>query len=439
MMLNKYSNIMKITAVLIILISSIALAHDYVPSPPQDQPIMLKGGDLYTISNGILKETDLLFEDGKISQIGKNITPPDNCEIIDVSGKNVYPGLIDPNTILGLVEIGDLGVTRDVSEKAKNTADLQSSVGYNADSEIIPTVRANGITTALIVPGGSLIRGRSSLMNLDGWTREDSMEKQNIGLHISFPRMNVSTAWWISQSAEEQKKDNAENLKALYEIFDNALAYYKAKKAGKYPENDVNFEAMMPLFSKELLVFIHAWEYRQIESAIKFTQKYGLKMILVGGYDSWRLADKLIELDIPVIVTDPQSLPYRQDESYDFCYSLAGRLNEAGIKFCISAGGYTGVRNLPFQAAQTVAFGLPKDIALRSITLSTAEILGVEKDLGSLEVGKKATIVVSDGDIMDHITHDVSLEFIDGRKVDLNSKQKELYQKYRQKNISKLQ
>lgn len=435
MMINK-KIIKNISWVIFIsLISINPVAYDYVPSKKQNHPILLKDGDLYTISNGVQKQTDLLFDNGRIIEIAKNIHPPADCEIIDITGKQVYPGIIAPNTQIGLIEIGAVKATNDISEIGKNNADVQSHIAYNPDSEIIPSVRSNGITTALIVPGGGLIKGRSSLINLDGWTKEDAMEKENVGLHISWPSVRIINAWWMEKSEEEQKKENAENILKIFEFFDKAKAYLLAKQQDPDIDIDSRWEAMLPIFSKELPVFIHANDFRQIDQAIIFSQKYGLKMILVGGNDSWKIADKLNNNNIPVILSRTQSLPPHEDDDYALNYKLPKMLSDKSVKFCLSFSSTTGTRNLPFQASQAVAFGFSREDALRAITLSTAEILGVEKDLGSLEIGKKATIIVSDGDIMNHLTHNIIYEFIEGKPVDLDNKHKELYRKYRQKTL----
>ncbi|MFQ5499518.1 MAG: amidohydrolase family protein [Candidatus Zixiibacteriota bacterium] len=408
-------------------------AHDYIPGADQSIPILLTNGDLYTVTSGMLPKTDLLFENGRITKIGADLTPPDNARVIDVSGKNVYPGLIAPNTTLGLTEIGAVRATNDVAEVGRLNPDVQSFVAYNPDSEILPTVRANGITTALVVPGGSLLRGRSCLMNLDSWTREDAVELSPAGIHVSWPRLSIITAWWMEKSAKEQKKENEKNAKAIFDAFDKAKSYYTLKKADPNIEIDSRWEAMLPLFSGELSLFVHAGDLRQIEQAVHFCKDNGIRMVLVGGAESWKVADLLKEYDIPVILSATQRMPSRADDEYDIPYRLPGLLANVGVRFCLSRGGSWNARNLPFQAGQAVAFGLTKEQALRSITLSTAEILGVEANLGSLDIGKKATLFVSDGDVMDHITHKVTLMFIEGREVDLDSKQKELYRKYQTK------
>lgn len=422
-----------ITVATLILLSGMVLAYDYVPATKQDKPILLQGGDLYTVANGVMTKTDLLFENGRITKIAPNISPPAGCEVIDVSGKRVYPGLIAPNTSIGLTEIGAVRATRDASEVGRINPDVKTATAYNPDSEIIPTVRANGITTAMIVPGGSLLRGQSSLINLDGWTIEDATEKASVGMHLNWPRAAVATAWWVEKSAEDQKKDIAENRKMLFQLFDDARAYLTAKEENPDIKKDSRWEAMIPVLDGRMPLFVHADDAREIEQAVNFCKELSLKMVLVGGTDAWRLPQLLIENNIPVIFRRVQSLPAREDDPHDLSYKTPALFVAAGIKFCLSNGSASSARNLPFQAGQAVAFGLSPEMALRSITLSTAEILGVATDLGSLEVGKKATIIVSDGDIINHLGHKVVLEFIGGAKVDLNTKHKELFEKYKQK------
>jgi imidazolonepropionase-like amidohydrolase len=420
--------------ILTILCATTAIAHYLVPGAKQDHPILLKGGDLYTIKNGVLQQTDLLFDQGRISQIGKNLAVPVGTEVIDVTGKRVYPGLIDAATCLGLVEIGEVRATRDANEVGTITPEVQSHIAYNPDSEIIPTVRANGITTALVAPTGGVISGRSSLINLDGWTKEDATEKFNVGLHVNWPSTSTGWSWSDPRPVEEKKKDYAKKLKTLNEAFEDAKAYYLAKKANPNVKVDERWEAMLPVFSKEQTVFINADDVRQITQAVNFAKIWNIKIVIVNGRDSYKAADLLKTNGIPVVYGRTQGLPMREDEDPDISSRVPKLLADAGVKFCLSSSyANSGSRNLPFQAAQAVAFGLAPDQALSALTLSSAEILGVDKDLGSLEVGKKATIVVSDGDILDPLTNKVVHEFIEGRKVDLNNRGRQLYDKYRQK------
>ncbi len=424
---------------IVVLAAPPAGAHDYIPGKPQSQPILLKGGDLYTVSSGVLHQTDIVFENGRITQIGKNLTAPTGAEVIDVAGKRVYPGLIAPQTGLGLTEIGAVRATRDASETGSITPEVRTHIAYNPDSELLPTVRSNGITTALVVPGGSLIRGRSSLLNLDGWTKEDAAEKLDLGLSVSWPRASIITAWWMTQSAEEQKKNIKKNREQLLNAFEKAHNYYIAKQANTKIPEDLRWEAMTKVFSGEMPVMISANDYRQIDEALELAKMYDLKIVIVGGAESWKITERLKRANVPVILRRVQSMPMRQDDGYDEAFLLPKRLADAGVKFCFSnsnGGGSTwDCRNLPFQAGQAIGAGLPAETALRSLTLTTAEILGVADQIGSLEIGKKATIVVSEGDLLDALTNRVVYEFIGGRRVDLNNRHKALYKKYRQKTV----
>ncbi len=426
----------KLIILLTLALSMLAMAHDYKPAEPQQKPILLKGGDLYTISSGILEQTDIIFDNGRITEIGKNLTAPPDAEVIDITGKRVYPGLIDGGSVIGLIEIGEVRATDDRSEVGAIHPEVQAHVAYNPDSEIIPSVRVTGVTTALVVPQGGVLSGRSSLMNLDGWTWEDAAEKVDVGVHMNWPRQRVIHAWWMEASPEQQKKDMAENRRKMEDAFAAARSYYVAKQVRPNIAEDERWEAMLPIFRAEKPLFVRADDYRQIEQAISFADENDFHMVLVGGRDSWMLADQLKAKQIPVIVGVVQDLPRSEDDPYDLAYDLPARLARAGVKFCFSSGfSATGSRNLPFQAGQATAYGLSDEDALRGLTLSAAEVLGVANDLGSLDVGKKATLFVSDGDVLDPLGNKVTLEFIDGRKISLENKHRELYRKYQAKTL----
>jgi len=420
---------------LLALLATSALGYDYVPAQKQAQPVLLKGGTLYTVTGGIRENTDLLFDKGIITLIARNIVPPPDAVVVDVTGKKVYPGLIALGTTIGLTEIGAVRATNDISETGRINPDVQSHMAYNPDSEIIPTIRSNGIAYAQIVPGGPLINGRSCLLNLDAWTKEDAAVELNLGLHVVWPNSGVSVGRRERRSAEEQRDANVRDLAELYKAFDDALAYKLAKEADPNTPVDSRWEAMVPVLSGKLPVFVHANDYRQIEQAIEFTKKRNLRMILMGGNDAWKAADLLVANNIPVVYFSTMGLPSHQDDPYDQAFTVPRLLHDAGVMLCLAVGGASGVRNLPFDAGHAVGFGLPADAALRAITLTPAEVLGVADRIGSLEVGKRATIVVSEGDIMDHLTHNVTHLFIDGRAVDLDNKHKELYRKYSAKHV----
>jgi len=410
-------------------------AHDQVPGPDQGAPILLRGGDLYTVSGGVLASTDLLFADGRIVGIGPDLAVPDGAEVIVVSGKRVYPGLIAPNTTLGLIEIGAVRATNDRAEVGEITPEAAAHIAYNPDSELIPSVRAHGITTAQVAPIGSLIRGRSLLTRLDGWTKEDSAIRLVDGLHLEWPGVAVRSGRRVRESAEAQREAMAEQRRSLRAAFHTARAYRLAREADPETPVDPRQEAMLPVLRGELPLFVTANDYRQIVEALAFAEEQQVRMILVGGAESYLLTDRLKRSDVPVIVGSTTALPFRTGDAYDQRHRLPALLHEAGVRFCLShlTWGAWAVRDLPLQAGHAVAYGLPEDAALRALTLSTAEILGIDEEQGSLDVGKSATLFVSDGDVIDVLGQKISLMFIDGRRVDLDNRHRELYRKYAQK------
>ena len=415
--------------------AGVAAATDQAPAPPQEGPVLLRGGDLYTISGGVLEATDLLFENGKITALGKDLDAPPSAEVVDVSGSRVYPGLIAPQTTLGLTEIDAVRATKDADEVGDINPEVRAHVAYNPDTEHIPTVRSNGITTVQVAPLGSLVRGQSFIVHLDGWTKEDAAVRLDDGIFLSWPRTRVLDFFFMPP-VDIQRRRMREERDALRAAFDAARAYDAARRAGVEVETDIRWEAMRPLFAGEKPLYVKADDYRQINQAIAFAEDYGIRLVLVGAMDSHLVADLLAEKKIPVMLGSTQSLPMREDDPYDMPFRVASLLHEAGVEFCFAhndSGGSWTTRNLAMQAAQAVAFGLPEDVALASLTLTTAKILGIDDRQGSLEVGKDATLIVSTGDVMDTLGLDVTRMWIGGRAVDLDDRHKRLYRKYDQK------
>jgi imidazolonepropionase-like amidohydrolase len=425
-------------AFLALLVALIAAAgvqgHDQIPGAPQEAPVLLRGGDLYTISDGVLPGTDLLFENGEITAIGADLAAPAGTEIVDVSGRRVYPGLIAPLTTLGLVEIGAVRATNDLDEVGSVNPEVVAHVAFNPDSDLIPTVRTHGVTTAQVAPQGQLIRGRSSILHLDGWTKEDAAVKLVDGLVINWPATEVLD-WWFLPPAEAQREQMRQQRTDLREAFEKARAYHEAREAGSEEAVDVRWEAMRSLWSEDAPVYLLAHNYQQIIEAIDFADAHDLNPVLVGGADSYRLTELLRERDIPVIIDAATELPQRGDDEYDAQFRLPARLHEAGVRFAIGLlNANYATRNLALEGAgAAIAWDLPADAALRAITLSTAEILGIADTQGSLEVGKRATLFVSSGDVTDNLGHDVTHMFIDGRSVSLDNRHRELYRKYAEK------
>ncbi len=414
-------------------------ASDIIPGKPQNKPIALVGGTIHTVTQGTIENGIVLFDKGKIIAVGKDVNIPRDAEVINISGKHVYPGLINAFTTIGLIEIGAVRATRDVTEVGLINPNVRAEVAFNPDSEHPPVTRANGITMALVVPTGELIAGQSALMMLDGWTWEEMALKAPVGLHIYWPRMvQPSTIRFLRQSPEELKKEIEKRLQLIRETFQKARAYKKAKesetqKGIPYHETDLKYEALIPVVEGKVPVFVHANSSKEILSAIEWAESEKVKIVIVGGNDAWKVADVLKSKNIPVILTNIHRLPSTRDSEYDEPFTVAYKLYKAGVKFCIAGeGGYYNERNLPYQAATCVAFGLPREEAIKAITIYPAEILGVGDKVGSIEPGKDATLIVTTGDPLE-IPTQVVYEFIQGRKVDLTNRQVKLYEKYLEK------
>jgi imidazolonepropionase-like amidohydrolase len=398
---------------------------------------LIQGGILHTVSHGTLEKTDLLFENGKIVSMGENLSYPPETEIINAEGQHIFPSLISAGSTIGLQEIGAVRATRDYAEVGDVNPNVRANVSYNPDSELIPVSRSNGILLALSVPRSGLISGTSSLMMLDGWTWEDATLKHPVGLHLFWPSMHVPKP---QSGKKKEKKEPDSRLKSIQKIDDliqNARAYLQLKNSQSPSfKHDLRMEGILPVIKGEIPFFIHANEVRQIEAAVYWSERQNLKMVLVGGKDSWRVTKLLKEKEILVIYTQVHSLPMRRFETFDQPFITPFQLFKAGVKFCISNSESSfqtpHIRNLPYHAAKASSYGLPHDEALRSITLSTAEILGVSEQVGSLDIGKDATFFIADGDILDVRTQ-VNQAFIQGRAVDLSDRHKILYSKYRTK------
>ena len=422
------------SALMMMLWATAALAHDQVPGKPQERPVLLRGGDLYTVSQGVLPATDLLFDRGTIRKIGKGLAAPEGAEVLDVAGKRVYPGIIATATTLGLVEIGAVRATNDVREVGGVTPEVVAHTAYNWDSEVLPTVRSHGITTAQVMPQGGLVSGRSSITHLDGWTKEDAAVDLVDGVVLNWPASGVSTSPFVRTTPEEQRKEQAEARAELARFFRAARNYHLERIAVPSTPIDARLEAMRTVLTREIPLYVVADDERQITEALRFAAEQEIRVVLVGAREAERVQDLIKAAGVPVILGSNTNLPGRPDDDYDAVYRLPAALHAAGIRFCLASDGTaTEQRNLPFMAGMAAAFGLPKEAALRAITLSAAEILGIADEQGSLEVGKAATLFISEGDVLDTLTQKVTHLWINGSAVDLDDRHKMLERKYRQR------
>jgi len=420
---------------MLLLTLAVLQASDQIPAPPQTQPILIKGATLHTISQGDLSGYDLLFDKGRITRIAQDIKATKDMLVFDAAGKHVYPGFIAGVSSLGLVEISAVRATRDMDEVGEMTPEVRANVSYNPGSELIPVCRSNGVLLVNVMPRGGLVPGQSSLMKMDGWTWEDATLTHPTAMHINWPEMSLNLRQDAKSKVDEQKLKRLERLKELDDLLDRARRY-ALRQAGSpvVATHDLRLEALQPYLRGDKPFFVHVWESRQIEAAVDWSQRQQVKMVLVGGGDLGHLAPLLREHDIPVVVDATLRLPRRRNSHYDEAYSLPAKLQAAGVRFCISTAGSEAaqVRELPNHAAMAAAFGLSPEQALRSITLSAAEILGVADRVGSLEVGKEATLFIADGDMLE-IPTQVEQTFIQGTLTDMSDRHKDLYKKYQEK------
>ncbi|MEK6236737.1 MAG: amidohydrolase family protein [Planctomycetales bacterium] len=407
-----------------------------IPGATQKHPIALTGGTIHPMTRPAFVGT-LLFDKGRIVAVGADVKTPPGTEIIKVPGKHVYPAMIDSHTQMGLVEIGAVRATRDQAEVGSMNPNVKAQVAVNPDSEMIPVARSNGVALTLTVPTGGTITGTSALLQLDGWSWEDLTLKAPVAMHLDWPRMAPIQAWWMKKSPQEQKKERDETLRKLKDFFDQARHYGQARRAQgdgtKRQEFDARLEAMAPVLAGKIPLIVSADEIRQIQAAVAFASREKVRLILHGGYDAMECVELLRSHDVPVIVGGSHRLPRKRDDAFDEPFTLPKRLHEAGIRFCIAGnGGASNVRNLPYHAATAAAHGLPVEEALKAVTIYPAKILDAADRVGSLEVGKDATLIVVDGNPLD-VRGQVEQEFIQGRRVDLNDKHKTLWNKYREK------
>lgn len=394
------------------------------PAPAQQGTIALTHATIHVGNGQVIEDGMILFSNGKIIDVRKT-APIADIKIIDCSGKHIYPGLISAATNLGLNEIGAVRSTRDEYELGNINSNVRSVVAYNTDSKIINTLRSNGILLANVIPNGGTISGSSSVMQLDGWNWEDAVYRMDGGIHFRMP--------YLVRYSEnnDPMTDALKNIEEVRTFLRGAKAYFDESK---HEHTNLKFEAVKGLFNKTQSFFVHCELVKEMMIAVEFAKEFGFKTVIIGGSDSWKITDYLKENNIAVIVNQMHSLPNMQDDDVDLPYKLPYLLQQAGITYCISdQDEQSRYRNLPFNAGVAVGYGLTKEQALQAITFNAAKILGIDNRTGSIETGKDANIVVSTGDILDMKTNNIVYAFIQGRQINLDDKQKQLYEKYKYK------
>lgn len=410
-----------------------------VKAPPQSAPVAIVNAAIHPVSREPIDRGWILFEHGRITSLGAGDAPalPQGTQVIDAKGqRRVYPGLVSPYTQLGLTEIQAVPQSIDTTEADQIAPEVVAATAVNPDSTLIPVTRSNGILTAAVFPTGGLVSGQASVIRLDGWTTADMTIRRSIGLSLNWPNMRTFTAWWMNESEEDQLKTIKRSTDAIDRVFETAKAYAAAKSVDPASPTDLRWEAMRPLFAEgkeQARLFIRANTVDQIIAVAAFAKKHALRVVLIGGREAPLCASIVKDAGMPVILLGTHNLPRRDDEAFDEPFTLPLRLHQAGITFAISHNDDTAhERNLPYQAAMAVAYGLPRDVALRSVTIDAAAIAGVDDQVGSLDPGKAATLIITNGDPLEVVTK-IDAAFIDGRRIDLSNKQTKLAEKYRER------
>lgn len=428
----------KIIFIFSILCCKFSFGQRPAPAPMQSKPICILGGTIHVGNGKILENGFVLFENGKIIEVGldsKSVDLTKKFEFINAQGKHIYPGLIATNNSLGLTEIEAVRATNDYSEIGNFNPNVNAAPAFYTDSKVIPTVRTNGILLVQSTPRGGVISGASSILQLDAWNYEDAIIKFSDGIHLNWPQKDSPSV--IAEDKDISKADKANNynkqINALIDFFAKAKSYSMESSS----EKDLRYESMKGIFSGVQNLYLHAQSFYQISDAISLCQKFGItKPVIVGGAESQKASAILKNFNVPVMLQRVHSLPPNADSNIDFFYKLPAILKTEGILFCLQNEGdmeAMNARNLPFLAGTSVAHGLGMEDALRAITLDAATILGISNKYGSIEVGKSATLFISKGNALDMMTNNLEDAFIDGRKIDLNNQQKELYQRYSNK------
>ena len=422
-----------------LLIASSNLIHaqdDVYPAKKQEGAIFIKNGTIHVGNGQVLTNTSVEVKEGKIVNIGNNITPSSGATTVDASGQHVYPGLILSMSNLGLIEVSTVRATVDATEIGEYNPSVRSLVAYNTDSKVINTLRTTGITLANIVPEGGIISGSSSVVQLDAWNWEDAAYATDNAIHINIPnlynRPSRFGGFMGMQGAQSDPiKKGLEQIEEVKQFFREAKSYGLQTQ---HQQTNLKLQAVQGLFSKKQKLFIHCDVVREILVAIDFKKEFDFDVVLVGASECYQVADLLKQHNIPVVIGQMHSLPTAEDDGVDQPYKTPAQLQKAGVLFAINdEDGQQRGKNLPFNAGTAAAYGLSKEEALSAITLNAAKILGIADKTGSVETGKDANIVISDGDILDMRSNKITLVMIQGRIVNLTDKHKQLYERYKVK------
>ena len=410
----------------------------YNPMPGPRGTYAITNAKIVTVSGADIERGTVVIADGKIAAVGANVAVPAGATTVDAKGGTVYPGMMDAGTSIGLSEIPQgAASTVDVAEVGSFNPNAQAIFGLNPHSAHVGVTRVVGITHVASLPSGGIISGQAAIVNLAGSTPPEMQVVPRAALVMNLPRSGFAGRGFgffgQQGNSQDAQRLRERQLDSLRQILRDAEAYGKAIDAAAKDKSlpmvkrDVVLAALVPAVRGEMPVLFSADRVTDIRSAVNFAREMKLKPIILGGGDAWQITDFLKQNDVPVLVTNVLDLPRREDDPYDANYSSPAKLQKAGVRFAITSGDRGAeVRNLPYTAGMAAAFGLPKAEALKAVTLYPAQIMGVGDKFGSIEVGKVANLVVTDGDLLEARTNTTYL-FIDGRPVPLSTKHTDLY------------
>ena len=407
-----------------------------VPAPQQSGPIALTGATIHTVTNGVIENGTIVFENGVITAIGTDVEIPARAQRVDATGKHIYPGLIDAYSAMGLSEIGAVDVTQDTDELGDFTPNVRAELAVNPESRHIGTARSNGVLVTVTTPSGGLVSGLSAALMLDGWTWESMTLQSGAALNVEWPDPEDGGGrggWGGNDEDDEDEPSYEEQIRSLRDMFATARAYRDAQASGQPHDTDSRWEAMVPIVDGEVPVVVSASSVRQIQDAMAWAEAEDIRLVLRGGEDALYVAEHLAAKQIPVLLTSTMDGPQRDWEAYDGNYALAAKLHEKGVPIAITGGAsapYT--HRLPYEAGVAIAFGLPEEVALRAVTIQPATFLGIQDRVGSLETGKDATLLITSGNPLDFFA-DIEQAYVRGRAIDMMDSFKQLYEKYSEK------
>ncbi len=415
-------------------------AQVVIPTAPQDAPVVLRGATIHTVTKGTIANGTIVLERGKITAIGgAEVATPRGAKVVELAGKHIYPGLIDAYSTVGISEIGAVDVSNEVTELGEFNPKVRAEVAVNAESRHIGTTRSAGVLVAFSTPGGGVISGLSSAISLEGWTWEEMSMKGAAALNVNWPDPTARPRRFggpppgAGGRPPQPPKSYAEQVEEIRAFFGEARAYRDAVKAGQVARTDPRYAAMVPALNGEIPVVVAAEGAAQINDALTWARQEGVRLVIRGGRDALQVAARLKAENVPVILTSTMSAPPRSDDGYDEAYATPAGLHKAGVKFVIAGEGNALYSyRLPWDAGVAVAFGLPEEEALKAVTINAAEVMGVADKVGSLEVGKDATLVITTGTPLDMTTNIVQ-SYIQGREIDMNDMHKQFFKKYMEK------